>query len=79
MIRPYLSDIINFHKTQGEQKIMLTMEINFFSSKVSEETHTISTKSDNIEIMMSNETDEIIEEIFESLLQRFQEKDQKNQ
>ena len=42
MIRPYLSDIINFH---------------------------------NIEIMMSNETDEIIEEIFESLLQRFQEKD----
>ena len=49
------------------------MEINFFPSKDSEETRTMSTKTDNIEIMMSNETDEIIEELFESLLQRFQE------
>ena len=30
------------------------------------------TRSDNIEIMMSNETYEIIEELFESLLQRYQ-------
>ena len=30
-------------------------------------------KSDNIEIMMGSETDEIIEELFESLLQRYQE------
>ena len=73
MIRPYLNDIINDHETQGEQKILLTMEINFFPSKDSEETRTMSTKTDNIEIMMSNETDEIIEELFESLLQRFQE------
>ena len=31
------------------------------------------TKSDNIEIMMDSETDEIIERIFESLLERYQE------
>ena len=31
------------------------------------------TKSDNIKIMMGSETDEIIEEHFESLLQRYQE------
>ena len=31
------------------------------------------TKSDNIEIMMVSETDEIIEELFESLLERYQE------
>ena len=31
------------------------------------------TKSDNIKIMMGSETDEIIEELFESLLQRYQE------
>ena len=31
------------------------------------------TKSDNIEIMMGIETDEIIEEFFESLLKRYQE------
>ena len=30
-------------------------------------------KSDNIEIMMGSETDEIIEELFESILQRYQE------
>ena len=30
-------------------------------------------KSDNIEIMMGSQTDEIIEELFESLLQRYQE------
>ena len=31
------------------------------------------TKNDNIEIMMGSETDEIIEELFKSLLQRYQE------
>ena len=29
-IMPYLGDIINDHKTQGEWKIHLTMAINFF-------------------------------------------------
>ena len=50
------------------------MAINFISSKEnSNETRTMHTQSVNIEIMMGNETDEIIEELFESLLQRFQE------
>ena len=33
----------------------------------------MNTKNDDIEIMMGNETDEIIEELFESLLQKYQE------
>ena len=33
MIRPYLVDMINEHKTQNELKIQLTMAINFISSK----------------------------------------------
>ena len=33
-IKPYLSDIINDHKTQGEWKIHLTMAINFFILKI---------------------------------------------
>ena len=70
-IRPYLSDIINNHKTQGEWKIHLTMAINFISSKDSDETRPMHTKSGNIEIMMSSETDEIIEGLFESLFQRY--------
>ena len=47
------------------------MEINFISSKDSNETCTIHTKSDNIEIMIGSETDEIIKNLFESLLQKY--------
>ena len=71
-IKPYLSDIINGQKTQGEWKIHLTMVINFFSSKDSEEIRTMHSKSDSIEILIGNETNESIEELFESLLQRYQ-------
>ena len=66
-------NIITDNKTQRERKIHLTMAINFISSKDFDETRTMHTKSDNIEIMMGSETDEIIEEIFQSLLQRYQE------
>ena len=47
------------------------MIINFISSKDSDEIRTMYTKSNNIEIMMGNETDEIIEELFKSLLQNY--------
>ena len=48
------------------------MAINFISSKLdSDETRTMHTKSDNIAIMMGSETDEIIEELFKSLLKRY--------
>ena len=40
---------------------------NFISSKDSDEIRTMLTKSNNIEIMIGNERDEIIEELFESL------------
>ena len=69
MIRPYLSDMINDHKTRRKWKIQLTMQISFISSKNSEETRTMCTKSHNIKIMIGNEKDEIIEKLFESLLQ----------
>ena len=71
MIRPYLSDIINNHKTRREWIIQLTMSINFISSKDSNETRTMHTKSLNIEIMMGSETDKIIKELFKSLLQNY--------
>ena len=72
MIRLYLSDMINDHKTRREWKIQLTMSINFFSSKDSDENRNLHTKSNNIEIMMGNEIDEIIEKILGSLLQNYQ-------
>ena len=48
------------------------MSINFISSKDSDETCNMHTKSNNIEIMVGSETDEIIKELFKSLLQRYQ-------
>ena len=65
--------MINDHKTQSEWKIQLTMQINFISPKDFEETCTMHTEKRNIEIMMGNESDEIIEELCESLLQKYQE------
>ena len=72
MIRPYLSDIIIDYENQEEWKTNLTMSTNFISSKDSDETRYLRTKSNNIEIMMGNETDEIIDELFESFLQNYQ-------
>ena len=45
-VEPYLK--LYDHKTQGEWKIQLTVAINFISSKDSDKTCTIHTKSDNI-------------------------------
>ena len=48
------------------------MLINFISSKDdSDETRNMRTKSDNIEIMIGSETDQTIEELFKSLLQKY--------
>ena len=49
------------------------MAINFISSKDSDETRTMHTKSNNVEIMMGSETNKIIEDLFEPFLQKYQE------
>ena len=50
------------------------MTINFISSKNdSVETRPMCTKSNNVEIMIDSETDEVIEDLFDSFLQRYQE------
>ena len=50
--------------SESERKIHLTMAINFISSKDPDETRIIHTISNNVEIMIGSETDEIIENIF---------------
>ena len=58
-----------FNKKVKEIKIK-----NFTSSKQdSDETRTMRTKSDNIEIMIGSETIEVAEELFKYLLQRYRE------
>ena len=74
LIEPYLRELISYYKNKGEWKIQLTAQINFISLKPdSDETHVIHTKSDNKEFMNGSDTDEIIKELFESLLKRYQE------
>ena len=74
MIEPYLRDLINYYKNKGKWKIQLTAQINFISLKPdSNETRVMHTKSDNKEFINGSDTDEIIKELFESLLQRYRE------
>ena len=64
--------MLDVFKTQDEWEIQLTMAINFIFSNDLDETHTVHTITGNIEIMIGNETNEIIEKLFESLLQIYQ-------
>ena len=78
IIRPFLRDITNDHKTHSlvryhsgsktwlevtpsEWKNQLTMKINFICSQDFDETRTMHSKSDNVEIMIGSKTNEIIE------------------
>ena len=74
LIEPYLRELINDHKSKGEWKIQLTAQINFISLRPgSDETRVMHTRSANEEFMNGSDTDEIIKELFKSLLQRYQE------
>ena len=84
MIRPYLRDLINDQRSPmktdkiinnesqfGEWKIQLVMLNNCISFKNFEETCSICSLSDNIEIFMGIDTDDIIDKFFDTILQRF--------
>ena len=74
LIEQYLNELINYYKNKGEWKLQLTAEINFISLKPgSDETRIMHTRSDNEEIMNGSDTDEIIEEVFKSFLQKYEE------
>ena len=74
LIEQYLRELINYYENKGELKLQLTAEIDFISLKPgSDETHIMHTRSDNEEIMNGSDTDEIIEELFKSFLQKYEE------
>ena len=74
LIEPYLRELINDHKSKGEWEIQLTVQINFISLRPgSDETRVMHTRSAKEEFMNGSDTDEIINELFRSLLQRYQE------
>ena len=71
-IRPYIKDIINYLKKSDMWEIQLTITNNCISSLDNGEEHVMHSKNDNIEIMISNEADEVIKELFNSLKKRYQ-------
>ena len=75
-IMPYLSDLINDHKTNennsNKWKIQINMHTIFVSSNDTGETRTIFVWSDNEEIRLGNETDDTIKCILNSFLNNYQ-------
>ena len=72
LIIEHLRKLVNDKRKKGEWKIQLIVKINFISSKNSNETRDMYSKSDNFEIMMGVDTNEIIKNLFNSILQRYQ-------
>ena len=54
----------------GSWKIQLTIANNFIFSIDNDKEHLMDSKSDNIEIMINDETDEVLNELFDSLKNR---------
>ena len=65
-IRPYLKDIIKNLKKSDTWKFELAMTNNFISSVDIDKEHVMYSKSDNVEIMINDEADEIIKTLFDS-------------
>ena len=76
MIKPYLSDLINDQKAiennSNEREIQINMHVNFVSSNDNGENRTIFVWSDNEEIRLGNETDDIIKRLINSFLNNYQ-------
>ena len=71
-IRERLRKLMNDKRKKGEWKIQLIMKVNFISSQNFIDTRDMHSKSDNVEIIMGNDTNEILKNLFNSLLQRYQ-------
>ena len=65
--------MINEYKFKGEWKIQIIMKIVFVSFIDKNETQVMHTKSDNIEIMNGIDTSEVINELIDSFMKRYQE------
>ena len=65
--------MIDNHKARNEWKIQLTMRIIFVSFTDADETRGMHTKSDNITIMIGIETEDVINDFFNTFCKRYQE------
>ena len=67
-----MKDIINNFKKSDTWKIELTIANNFISSIDNDEERVMHSKGYNIKVMMNDEADEVIKELFYSLKNRYQ-------
>ena len=78
MILPKLTKLINKQKNtnSNEQKVQLSMGINFININDKEKSHTFHVKSDNAEITQATDTSDIINELIDSFFTQYQRKEQ---
>ena len=65
--------MIDNHKARGEWEIQLIMRIIFVSFTDANESRKMHTKSDNVTIMSGIETNDVINELFNTFCKRYQE------
>ena len=71
-IKPYLRNIINHLQNSDTWKIQLTTAINFSSSRDSEWECVMHWRSNNIKFTSYDYANEVVDELFEPLLSRYQ-------
>ena len=78
MIIPQLTKLINERKNnnKNEQKTQLIIGINFINITNKEITHTFYVRSDNEEIILGDDTSDIINKLIESFLSNYQKEEQ---
>ena len=71
-IKPHLKDMIDYYKSKGEWKIQIIMKIVFISFIDRTKTQAMHTKSDNVEIMNGTDTNDAINNLINSFMNRYQ-------
>ena len=71
-IRPHLYDLIEKYSYNDSWKIQLNMEVSFISLTDTNVRQTLYSKSDNMEIIHAVDTNGVIDELFDTFLNRYQ-------
>ena len=71
-IKPYLKDKTIDLQSSNTWKILLTISVNFISSKDTEEKCVMYSAGDNIKFTTHNDVNEVVNELFESLRSKYQ-------
>ena len=71
-IKPWLYDVIEEYSYNDSWKIQLNMNLSFISLTDSNIRQTMSSKSGNVEIIDTVDNNAVIDELFDTFLERYQ-------